>query len=60
MTISSYNRNNGWVTFNTSTDKIEHYHWGNATSTAWKYNGVDIRGEVVLLTRNVKIIGEDV
>ena len=26
-------------------------------STASKYNGVDIRGEVLLLTRNIQIIG---
>jgi hypothetical protein len=28
-------------------------------STADNYNGVDMRGEVVLLTRNVKVIGDD-
>jgi len=28
-------------------------------STASKYNGVDIRGEVVLLNRNIQIIGQD-
>jgi len=60
VTILTYNRNSGVVTFNQSLDMIDHYHWGNYTSTAWKYNGVDIRGEVVLLTRNVKIVGEDI
>lgn len=35
------------------------YHWGAAESTEKEY-GVDMRGEVVLLTRNVKIVGEDV
>lgn len=36
------------------------YHWGASESTAEKYGGVDMRGEVVLLTRNVKIVGEDI
>lgn len=38
---------------------LSHYHWGANMSTASKYNGVDIRGEVVLLNRNIKIIGSD-
>lgn len=33
----------------------EYYHYGAATSTGSGYNGVDMRGEVLLLTRNVKI-----
>lgn len=60
VTILSYSSGSGVVTFNETLDQIHHYHWGNATSTAWKYNGVDIRGEVVLLSRNVKIVGEDI
>lgn len=60
VTILTYSSRSGVVTFNQSLDMIDHYHWGNLTSTAWKYNGVDIRGEVVLLTRNVKIVGEDI
>lgn len=39
---------------------MNHYHWGAAESTAAKYNQVDMRGEVMLLTRNIKIVGEDV
>jgi hypothetical protein len=39
---------------------LNHYHWGAAESTAAKYNNVDMRGEVVLMTRNIKIVGEDV
>jgi hypothetical protein len=36
------------------------YHYGAATSTASQYGGVlDIRGEVILLTRNVKIVGDN-
>jgi hypothetical protein len=36
------------------------YHFGAATSTATKYYGVDIRNEVYLLNRNIKIAGEDI
>ena len=36
------------------------YHWGDPISTGPKYGGIDMRGEVVLLTRNVKIVGEDI
>lgn len=37
----------------------EHYHYGTSESTAAKYNDVvDIRGEVVNLSRNVKIYGD--
>lgn len=38
---------------------LDHYHWGDGLSTAADYNGVDMRGEVILMTRNVKIVGED-
>lgn len=40
--------------------KLNHYHWGDANSTSSKYNGWDIRGEVLILTRNIKIQGEDI
>jgi hypothetical protein len=39
---------------------LDFYHFGRETSTGDLYSGLDMRGEVVLLTRNVKIIGEDV
>jgi hypothetical protein len=39
---------------------LKFYHFGAAESTATKYNGVDMRGEVVSLSRNIKIIGENV
>jgi hypothetical protein len=55
--VETYNSGTGIVTFLSS---LNHYHWGAQTSTASKYNGVDIRGEVLLLTRNIKIIGEDI
>lgn len=35
------------------------YHWGASVSTAASYNGVDMRGEVIMLNRNVRIIGND-
>lgn len=39
---------------------LQYYHWGAAESTSAKYNGVDIRGEVMLLSRNIRIVGEDI
>jgi len=53
-TIVSYL--NGLITLDSP---LEHYHWGDAYSTAGDYNGVDMRGEVILLSRNIKIQGED-
>lgn len=39
---------------------LTYYHYGAANSTASYYGGiVDIRGEVMLLSRNVKIVGND-
>jgi len=44
----------------TLTKPLAHYHFGAATSTAATYNNVvDIRGEVVLLTRNVRVVGDN-
>jgi len=39
---------------------LEYYHWGAFRSDAQKYNGADMRGEVLLLTRNIAIRGEDI
>ena len=36
------------------------YHWGALESTAKDYNGADLRGEVLLLTRNILIRGDDI
>jgi hypothetical protein len=44
----------------TFTDKLTTYHWGAPISTAGKYNGVDIRAEVLFLERNIKIVGDQV
>jgi len=54
------------VSFNSGTGEIvldkalDWYHFGAAQSTADQYNGVDMRGEVLSLSRNIKIIGEEV
>lgn len=55
--ITSYDNVTGEVKLNNT---IEYYHFGRANSTGDLYNGVDIRAEVVLLSRNVKIVGEDI
>lgn len=39
---------------------LNYYHWGAAESTRTDYGGVDMRGEVILLTRNIRIVGEDI
>ena len=42
----------------TFTKPLKYYHFGGA-DTSDMYNGVDTRCEVMLLTRNIKILGED-
>jgi len=55
--VVEYNKDTGVITL----DKpLEKYHFGAEKSTAEKYSGVDIRGEVLSLSRNIKIIGEEV
>ena len=56
MTIQSYNNQTGQIVF---TKPLNFYHWGDPISTASEYNGVDMRGEVILLTRNVRVVGND-
>lgn len=55
--IVSYNSATGEVILDR---KLLAYHYGAATSTAAQYNGVDIRNEVYMFSRNVKISGQDV
>lgn len=43
----------------TLAEPLDYYHWGQSYSTIEQYSGVDMRAEVVLLTRNVKIAGND-
>jgi hypothetical protein len=52
MTIESYDASTGQLNF---TSKLMYYHFGDSVSTAAKYNGVDMRGEVVLLSRSIVI-----
>ena len=40
-------------------EPLEFYHWGAAASNADTLNGIDTRGEVLLLSRNIKVYGED-
>jgi len=54
--ISSYDSATGVTALSGSTT---HYHWGDPTSTVAEY-GVDMRGEVILLSRSVKIQGENI
>lgn len=56
MTIESYDRDTGIITF---TEELQYYHYGQSGSTARDYSGVDMRGEVLLLSRNVRVVGED-
>jgi len=55
--VSSYDITTGIAAINST---IKHYHYGAPVSTAAKYNGVDTRGEVMILTRNIVIAGQDI
>jgi hypothetical protein len=55
--VVSYDKNTGTIELDKA---LEWYHFGAAKSTADKYNGVDIRGEVLSLSRNIKIIGTEI
>lgn len=52
--VEAYDSATGIVTL---TAALTDYHYGAEVSTAEQYNGLDIRGEVVSLTRNIKIVG---
>ena len=55
--ISAYDATTGVITLVAG---LKYYHFGKATTTAADFNDVvDIRGEVVLLTRNVRIVGDN-
>ena len=34
-------------------EDLDYYHYGEGASTADEYNGIDVRGEVLLLSRNI-------
>lgn len=54
--IASYDNVTGLLTLQ---EPLGNYHWGAAVSTGAQYNGVDMRGEVMLMSRNIKIVGND-
>ena len=54
--IVSYESGSGMLTLDSP---FEFYHYGEDSSTAGNYNGVDTRGEVRLLSRNVRVVGHD-
>jgi len=55
--VLSYDTATGKITLKST---LKYYHWGTAVSTGADFDGVDMRGEVLLLTRNVKIDAEDI
>jgi hypothetical protein len=56
LTTKSYNNDTGALELE---GNFEHYHYGASEVKPDEFAGVDMRGEVILLTRNVQIIGED-
>ena len=52
VTVESYDSQNGIVTL---TEKLKGYHFGAFESTAEKFDGLDMRGEVLLLSSNVNV-----
>ena len=54
--LTAYDNQTGVANFSTP---LNYYHWGNGISTAQEYNGVDMRGEVITLNRNIRIRGTD-
>jgi len=50
--IVSYDNTTGALAIK---EALKSYHYGAPVSTGSDYNGVDMRGEVYLLSRNVKI-----
>jgi hypothetical protein len=59
--VESYDKKTGTIVLDKA---LEWYHFGQAKSTADLYKGVDdigvdMRGEVLSLSRNIKIIGEE-
>jgi len=48
--VESYDDETGEVKLYNQT---RFYHWGQAESTGNDYNGLDMRGEVLILTRNI-------
>ena len=55
MEIEEYNAATGEITL---TEELEYYHYGADASIADQYGGLDMRGEVILLTRSIRIVGD--
>ena len=55
VTIKNYTADNGHVFIE---EKLEKYHFGQFESTGEQYRGVDMRGEVMMLSRNIKITAD--
>jgi len=55
--VQAYDNTTGKITLSSN---LNYYHWGQADSTGADFDGVDMRGEVLLMTRNVKIDAEDI
>lgn len=55
--VSSYDNETGITILDR---QLDYYHWGHWESKSELYNGADMRGEVLLLTRNIVIKGEDI
>ena len=65
--VTAYDATTGIVKINRSRDTkvdndatLKYYHWGAAKSTADEFSGVDMRGEVLILSRNIQVSGEDI
>ena len=56
VTVESYDSVTGVVTLN-SKYTLKYYHWGAQKSPGDKFGGVDMRGEVIFLSRNIKLTG---
>jgi hypothetical protein len=54
--IKTYDSETGEITL---VEPLAFYHWGAAVSTAAEYSGIDMRGEVMLMSHNIKIVGDD-
>ena len=57
--VESYDATTGEVKLDAKWT-LNFYHWGADKSPGDKYGGADMRGEVIFLSRNIKIVGEDV
>jgi len=57
--VESYDAATGIITVDAKYT-LNFYHWGAQKSPGDKYGGADMRGEVIILSRNIKILGEDV